>query len=317
MVIRKMRNKFILVTMGLLLIVFTILLIGSYAYNSYIMREDTVELLQTSVTEKTFLHTDDPDEAASFTTIYAAAFDSEGHVTDLRSSDRIKDTEDVTKTAEAIHAQRQSTWKWRSYVYVYKDLDMTGDGAADGMQEYLVFAKFNDPVPAGHIIKFIILVAAGILLLFIVTFYLSRFVTRPAQLELEREKQFISDASHELKTPVASIRINAQAMSRQTDGNRHLENILMETERMDHLVRRLLKLSYLEEQGQKIHKEVISLSQLCEEVALSYDSIAFEKHIDFEYDLQPDITYHGAPQELKQLLVILLDNARDTKEPAP
>lgn len=80
-----------------------------------------------------------------------------------------------------------------------------------------------------------------------ITFVLSGFVTKPAEQSLLREKRFISDAGHELKTPLGAISINAQALETDNMDNLYLKNIISESERMGRLIERLLLLAKFDE----------------------------------------------------------------------
>ena len=82
---------------------------------------------------------------------------------------------------------------------------------------------------ATHVFGTLVLVLLGVASLAGITFVLSRFITEPARRVLEREKQFVSAAGHELKTPIGAISINAQALAMDSD-DVHLRNILSETD---------------------------------------------------------------------------------------
>lgn len=155
----------------------------------------------------------------------------------------------------------------------------------------------------------ILVIACEFLVLLLISLFLSRFVTEPAEKALEREKQFISDASHELKTPLAAISINAQALQAEIGNDRHIRHILSEARRMDVLVQKLLKLSYIEEVGKRIEMEKFSLSKAAEEMVLTFESNVFERKINFEYEIEDGIFYCGNEDEIKQVIMILLDNA--------
>ena len=141
-----------------------------------------------------------------------------------------------------------------------------------------------------------------------VSIYLSRFIVQPAQDAIDREKRFVSDASHELKTPIASIRANAQVLQSQIEPNRYLNHILSETKRMEHLIQELLGLSKLDKDGRS-HFDKVNLSSICQEMILSYESLAYEEGKLIEDNISENIEVLGKESQLKQLITILLDNA--------
>lgn len=145
-------------------------------------------------------------------------------------------------------------------------------------------------------------------LLFLVTLWLSRYVTEPAQRAFTRQKQFIADASHELKTPLSAISVNADVLSREIGENRWLTNIRQETGRMEELVISLLTLARLDA-APETSKQVFDVSEAVTEIALSFDSLAFEKNLTFTYEVQEGLPLVGDPSQVKRLVSILLDNA--------
>ena len=92
----------------------------------------------------------------------------------------------------------------------------------------------------------LIIGSAAILVMFFISLVLSGRIIRPLEENDQRQKQFISDASHELKTPVAVIDTNAELLAREIGENEWLANIQYENDRMDGLVRQLLDLSRAE-----------------------------------------------------------------------
>lgn len=145
-------------------------------------------------------------------------------------------------------------------------------------------------------------------LLFLVTLWLSRYVTEPAQRAFTRQKQFIADASHELKTPLSAISVNADVLSREIGENRWLTNIRQETGRMEELVISLLTLARLDA-APETSKQSFDVSEAVTEIALSFDSLAFEKNLTFTYEVQEGLPLVGDPSQIKRLVSILLDNA--------
>lgn len=145
-------------------------------------------------------------------------------------------------------------------------------------------------------------------LLFLVTLWLSRYVTEPAQRAFTRQKQFIADASHELKTPLSAISVNADVLGREIGENRWLSNIRQETGRMEDLVISLLTLARLDA-APETPKRAFDMSEAVTEIALSFDSLAFEKNLTFTYEVQEELSLVGDAGQIKRLVSILLDNA--------
>jgi len=145
----------------------------------------------------------------------------------------------------------------------------------------------------------------------VVFFFLSRFLARkivePLEDGYKKQKQFISDAGHELKTPVSVVSANAELLERELGDNQWLKNIQYENERMGILVGQLLDLARAENVKQQF--EEINFSRLVAGEALPFESVAFEKGINLNTNITDDIKVMGNSIQLKQVVSVLLDNA--------
>jgi len=145
----------------------------------------------------------------------------------------------------------------------------------------------------------------------VVFFFLSRFLAKkivaPLEESYQKQRQFISDAGHELKTPVSVVSANAELLSRELGDNQWLQNIQYENERMGMLVSQLLDLARTENVTPQM--EHIDLSRLVAGEALPFESVAFEKGLALNSNISNGITLEGNSTQLKQLTSILLDNA--------
>lgn len=149
--------------------------------------------------------------------------------------------------------------------------------------------------------------SAALVLLFFISLYLSRQIIRPLEENDRQQKQFISDASHELKTPVAVISANAEMLSREIGGNEWLSNIQYENERMGGLVKQLLDLSRAE--NTEVPMEQVDFSRIVTGEALAFESLAFDQGKALQSDIEEGVLLTGNPSQLTQLVSILLDNA--------
>ncbi len=151
------------------------------------------------------------------------------------------------------------------------------------------------------------------IILELVVVYVSKILTKwlikPAEEAFDKQKQFISDASHELKTPLSIIMASAEALEDNPNETKWLDNIKSESERMNKLVIDLLDLSKSEDVRQKeIHKEV-NLSKLIKNKALSFESLMFESDLELNLNIEKDIMFKCDQDRIKELLSILIDNA--------
>lgn len=141
----------------------------------------------------------------------------------------------------------------------------------------------------------------------LITYYLTRWIITPVNESFEKQKRFIADASHELKTPLAVIIASCDAYN--NDSNiKWINNIKSESERMSKLVIDLLDLTYLENE-KNVQKKDENLSKIIESSVLTFESIFFEKSIKLKYDIKENIIFNCNADLIKELMGILLDNA--------
>lgn len=146
-------------------------------------------------------------------------------------------------------------------------------------------------------------------LIFLITKRLMRWITKPVAESFERQKRFIADASHELKTPLAVIMASADALQENPQETRWLQYIQSESERMTKLISDLLELAKSEEADSSASFEMADFSKIAAMSCLVFEGLVFEKGITLRSDIEEQIIIHMYPDKIKQLLAILLDNA--------
>ena len=152
----------------------------------------------------------------------------------------------------------------------------------------------------------------SLLLLAGASFLLSLRVTRPVERAWRQQRQFFSDASHELKTPLTVILSNAEMLETSDlpeRESRWRDNILSESRQMKTLVEEMLTLSRTEDAQRKPAVADVDLSDLSEDCALAFEPVAFEAGKPLSWDVTPGLTVSGDGEKLRRLLSILLDNA--------
>ncbi|MCM1544768.1 MAG: HAMP domain-containing histidine kinase [Ruminococcus sp.] len=149
----------------------------------------------------------------------------------------------------------------------------------------------------------------GILLLAWPVYKLSRNALHPVERSIEKQKQFITDAGHELKTPIAIISADAEVLEMCDGENEWLTSIREQTVRLDRLVKDLVTLSKLDEDKVKPKFERFDISEAVLDSATNFETMAKSKGLDFIVNVTPDLTYNGNESEIRQLVSILGDNA--------
>lgn len=155
----------------------------------------------------------------------------------------------------------------------------------------------------------IIIGIIAFLFIALLTFFLSKKSIQPVKTAFEKQKQFISDASHELKTPLTIISANTDVLADEIGDNKWLEYIRSQTDRMNILVNDLLNLTRLENNTAAVIFTDFNLSKAVENTALPFECQAFEMNRTLEIDIQDNIVINGSEQHIKQMAAIFIDNA--------
>ena len=147
----------------------------------------------------------------------------------------------------------------------------------------------------------------GLMLVFVIL--LSRRAIRPIAENIERQKQFVTNAGHEIKTPLAIIQSNTEAMELYLGESKWSRNIKEQTRRLGGLMQDLLTLARMDEGAAPAQKAALSLSGLAEQALESFLQPMEAQGIALERDIQPGVSLTADPAQLEQLLSLLLDNA--------
>ena len=240
-------------------------------------------------------------------TFYTVAVSYDGDVIEIKNEPPTVHTDDdLKKLAEDIIKSGKSTGT-ESNLAFYK---------ADKGGYILVTFMDNTVVNENAMTLFrytLIFGGVALVLFFFLSVYLARKIVNPLEESYQKQKQFISDAGHELKTPVSVVSANAELLSREIGDNQWLQNIQYENERMGMLVGQLLDLARTENVTPQM--EHIDLSRLVAGEALPFESVAFEKGLVLNSNITNGIGVEGNGTQLKQIVSILIDNAiRHSKE---
>ena len=151
--------------------------------------------------------------------------------------------------------------------------------------------------------------AMCILLVFALVVLLSRKAIDPVVRSAERQKQFITDASHELKTPITVIAASLRVLELDVGKQKWIDKAMAQTEKLTALVNSLVTLSRMDEETSPLKAEDFSVSDAVSETAESFRDFAASRGHALTISVEPDLTYRGDEYAVRQLVSILLDNA--------
>ena len=146
------------------------------------------------------------------------------------------------------------------------------------------------------------------IIVFFISKILSNKITKPVKESFDKQKQFIADASHELKTPLSVIIASSEALEDNSNEVKWLKNIKNEANRMNILITDLLELASTENK-ETFKFEFLNLSKITGLSVLTFEGIAFEHNIKIMYNIDDNIKMNMDENSIKQLIEILLDNA--------
>jgi signal transduction histidine kinase len=210
--------------------------------------------------------------------------------------------QELSKLAIVIKNRRQQkgTYKDFSYLVKRKKFGTYIAISNDVFQNTYLDTLFNNILIFGSV---------GLVLLLIASIGLSKWLIAPLQTAFYKQKQFISDASHEIKTPLAVISSNADVLEQEIGENKWLDYIKNETVWMNKLVNNLLQMATIDAYEDKKVRTNINLSEIVISTVLPFESILYEKNIKFNQQIAEDIYMMGDSLKLGQLTTIFIDNA--------
>ena len=157
------------------------------------------------------------------------------------------------------------------------------------------------------LINSIMISIIALILIAFISFYLSRFAIKPIVATYEKQKRFITNASHEIKTPLTIISANTDITEMTWGESKWTRNTKNQIEKLTDLVNDLILISKLDEEGDITLKSEILLSKIVNEIVQNYESIKGDKLFDIH--ILDNISFLGNEKDIERLIYILLDNA--------
>jgi two-component system sensor histidine kinase CiaH len=221
--------------------------------------------------------------------------------------EELEDTEALRDILSQCLAQPEPEGTIRSYRLRYLRQD-------NGLYEKIAFVDMSMEMTILRSMMgpYLLILLTALLLLLGVSILLSRWATQPAERAWKQQRQFLSDASHELKTPLTVILSNAELLEAaplEERPARWADNIHSEARRMRSLVEEMLTLARADNLVRTAVLTEVSLSDVAADTVLAFEPVAFEAGKPLTEEMDPEVSVLGDREKLRQLTGILLDNA--------
>lgn len=236
--------------------------------------------------------------------IYTVVIDNNKNIVDIISHSQFTDnTEEVRQLAQRI-IENSETQEKIGNLYINKYSYSVKQNSIIIVDNTLAKEKLTKYL-RNSIFIFVLLE----LIIVYISNILTKWITKPIEESLNKQKEFIADASHELKTPLAVIIANAEALENEPNEKKWLNNIQSEGKRMNDLISELLNMAEIENEKSEKNFKKENLSEIIEKSVLEFESLIYENGLKLDYKIDKYIYLNCNSSQIKQLVGILVDNA--------
>ena len=309
--LKKLRRRFICINMaivaGMLLIIFG--LVFQLTKTDLQSKNNTaMQILVQSVRETGKA----PDIRMPY---FVIRFDLFGNTTiSGKTSLDLSDTQFVSELLQQVYNDHKESGQIQQYDLLYTIV------SAPTSQNVIFLDISGNNAALSSLVQMSLLTGIVALAAFAgISILLARWAVKPVDKAWQQQKQFVSDASHELKTPLTVIMGNAELLNSpecdEESKQCYTEAILSSSHQMRNLVEGLLELSRADNGQIQTNFQPLNLSKLVNERTLPYEAVFFEEGLILESHIETEIFVQGSQQHLQQLIDILLDNAQKYSAP--
>ncbi len=315
--IKKLRSKFILINMALISLVLLLLFATIFMSNYQRLQSESHDALQRAMEHRIDMPPPKPEmgrlpsgqKPLPFTPVFTVVLDNNNNILYTAQQNVSISDDDLKKAVEQALASEypEGILKELNLRFLRRDI---GEGIK------IAFADRSNEIQSMQSLFLISLVvsAGSLVAFFFISLFLSGWALRPAEKAWEQQRQFVADASHELKMPLTVILANSSILMDHRQDTilqqvKWVENTQAEAIRMKKLVEDLLFLAKSDaDRAPLVHSE-LNFSDTVWSCLLPIEPIAFERGVTINSNIEPDINLTGNKGQLKQLVANLLDNA--------
>ena len=308
--LKKLRIKFILINMLLVTVILSAVFGFVYHFTKVSLEDESVSMMQ-SIAEDPLYLMDIGEQGGSVRLPYfilkinsrSDIIAAGGGYYDLSDRDFLEQL-----LREALLSENS--------VGVIKDYNLRFYRTASGGGVSIVFADTtSEKATLLSLLRILLLIGGGAFLVFLgISALLARIAIKPVETAWRQQRQFVADASHELKTPLTVIMTSAELLQNpdydEQSRSGFAENILVMSKQMRSLTERLLELARADSGTNLPAFEKFDFSSTVKNAVLPFEAVFFEKGIDLSSEIEDNIIVNGDREHLRQVLEIFLDNAQ-------
>jgi two-component system, OmpR family, sensor histidine kinase CiaH len=324
---RKLRNKFLLINLiiisSLMIIAFSIIYcinfrsawtgIDSELYRmSAMYKRDLINqgLVKDGIDTSQIPPFDRSSQPSEPSVSFSLLIDKDGNVLYIRSIFDLEiDIYDTAKNTALSQNKGKGNFKLGQNQWAYI-IDKTSGG------DMLVFLDISSRmiILTNLVNTFLIVSLVSLFCIYFISRFFANRSIKPVREAFDKQKQFIADASHEIRTPISVIRTNAELILSNPDNtvrdqSKWIRYIETEAENMTRLTNDLLYLTQVDNMDTKMIYMDLNVSEEAENVILMMEAAAYERKIILGYEIEPELTVYGSREQIREVITILCENA--------
>jgi len=234
---------------------------------------------------------------------FVVMFDESGNITEKDTANIFAITDNqVEKYGKKIYKASKESGFYKTYRY--KKFEYENRTAVMFLDSFKSISNMRFFLFAGIAVSLV-----GFIAVFIIVLLLSNKIVEPISKSYEKQKQFITDAGHEIKTPLAVIQADIDVLSMSVEANEWIDDIKLQLKRLSGLTDALIRLSKLDEGRSEMEFSDFSISELALDISDSFLKIASAKGKRIIVNVEDGINFRGEAESISRLFSILLDNA--------
>lgn len=295
----KIRMRFVLAAMSALIVMQAVIIFFS-VYNSYSRMVAKSDSVIAAAYEGIKSGADNIDADGRF---FWVSTDKTGRVTDINTT---YNRSVKPKAAARYYRDVIDSGKENGFYENYRYAIYESDGITTGV---FLLRSANIDMLRKNAVSMVLISAAGLGIMLIILIFASGIIVKPMERGYQKQKEFITSASHELKTPLTVIMADTDILQMDDEDNEWVHDIRVQADRLTGMTNSLVSLARLDERGENINRIEFPISDVAQDIAGSYKAMAISCNKEFVCDITPGLSFNGDENGIRQLFTILLDNA--------